>query len=1406
MESVFNSDFVKSSAGKLDEVFGTNLFAKSADAAANYFGNTVGDSLDGLKEKIQDTFKTNDMVFIGGVQESIADIDKAWSDYTATIEADQNMFIDIQEQLVKEGEEAERLGIKIGDLEDHKLKLAKADLEAAEAAKRLSDAEAERLERIRVLERQSTIGDGKGSLERMSKAMDIVAEAKGKVDPTAASINKLNKDMKILQSTMNSAPDDAKKMAKAIEGLNVKLVGQRAALAKLQVADAGGEYGILTQEVNDTLSSIEALSLGLKEQPEHMGRLAEAWKILAEAKAELSKTDTQKALDKLNEGFDQTIKYTDRLISHYKILGDAEEEAAVRAAILADANDEQIKALRAKLAEVKKFNAEMDFTETLDKSLKAMLDGFGGLGDDIVKGVAQGDWSGLGDSIGSILGDAVSTILGKSLSTSLFSSLGALAGPLGSLLGGIVGSVIQGVISGDLFGEVEDPTDKLQAKLGTGGVLGDTTKKTEAIANSLDMIEDTNAKILGVNTGMLQALRSLRQDISKGAALVARATPEAQAGINAPSVGNVLDTKGGVGLAGSLAMSSITGAQAAIFTGGLSLLSSFNGFAGKVGEFANDTVNVLTLGLFNKLGDWLGGSSKKVDEGVIILGGAIGDLVNNTVSQAYATFRVKDWAGDKGSLKTQTNPFNEVINNQLGLIFQDINDSVVATAQGLGLNMSEIKAALATFEVADIKISTEGLSTDELTKAWETAFGDVFDNLSEHVLPFVKDFAQIGESFGDTATRLSTELSLVNEAFASIGITMETMGDLYAFPKFLGVFGEAMAGVAIPAELLLKAADDLVNAVGGVEAFSDALAGFEANFLSEADNFANLGRRLGTAMGDLPLPETRDGFVALMKAQNGLDAQSIQNRATMLQLQGAADGYYDTLEDWSDRISDAFLGMTGTEIDATSLADYLAQVKAGTITIDELTASMTANVAATQGMADIQSLTLRLQKLTMSEADFLNLTRMNEIDSMRELGNATEAINLLTLIYAEEDLAKQTEETAKAEEALTVARLDATNAAIDAFYKIGFQAFNADGLALTGEQITEAASNLVNGVGDLASFNEAVNTFSTNFITAEAKLSASTNKLTSKFAEFGLEVPATREGFTALMQSLNAMNASGQIGISTMLTLTAAADDYYKNQEALASRMFDLDLRLLRAQGKESEALSKTRQKELDSVTDTEKAILLQIYAAEDLNTMREDELSIQDQLTDVKDRLNASYRDEISNLEGVRDTMRGLGDSLRDFGTELSLGDLSSLSPQDQLARARKEFDLTASAAQSGDESALGRLQAVSQAFLNESREFQGSGGTFAQDFAKVQEVISNSASVADLQASQAERQRVLLEKQLQRQEENNAETRSIKEALLALIAVQRETGVLSLSELNAIGASLSILESNSSLSTSQL
>jgi hypothetical protein len=795
-----------------------------------------------------------------------------------------------------------------------------------------------------------------------------------------------------------------------------------------------------------------------------------------------------------------------------------------------------------------------------------------------------------------------------------------------------------------------------------------------------------------------------------------------------------------------------------------------------------------------------------VDEGVIILGGAIGDLINNTVSQAYATFRVKDWVGDKGKLKTQTNPFDEVINNQIGLIFQDINDSVVAAAQGLGLNMTEINAALSTFEVADIKISTEGLSTDELTKAWETAFGDVFDDLSQHVLPFVKDFGQIGESFGDTATRLSTELSLVNEAFASIGITMETMGDLNEFPRFLGVFGDAIAGAAIPAELLLKAADDLVNAVGGVEAFSDALSGFEANFLSEADNFANLGRRLGTAMGDLPLPETRDGFVALIKAQNGLDAQSIQNRATLLQLQGAADSYYDTLEDWSERISEAFEGMTGTEIDAASLSDYLDQVKAGTISIDDLTASMVANVAATQEMADIQSLTLRLQKLTMSEADFLNLTRMNEIDSMRELGNAAEAIDLLTLIYAAEDLAKQTEETTKAEEALTAARLDATNAAIAAYDKIGFQAFNVDGLALTSEQITEAANNLVNGVGDLASFNEAVNIFSTNFITAEAKLSNSTTKLTDKFAEFGLTVPATRGEFAALMQSLNAMSASGQMGISTMLTLTAAADDYYKNQEALASRMFDLDLRLLKAQGKEAEALSKTRQKELDSVTDTEKAILLQIYAAEDLNAMREDELSVQDQLKDVKDRLNASYKDEIANLEQVRNSMQSLGDSLRDFGADLAIGDLSALSPQDQLERARKEFNLTASAAQSGDESALGRLQAVSQAFLNESREFQGSGGTFAQDFAKVQEVISNSASVADLQASQAERQRVLLERQLQRQEENNAETRSIKEALLALIAVQKETGVLSLSELNAIGNSLSILESNSSLSTSQL
>lgn len=107
-----------------------------------------------------------------------------------------------------------------------------------------------------------------------------------------------------------------------------------------------------------------------------------------------------------------------------------------------------------------------------------------------------------------------------------------------------------------------------------------------------------------------------------------------------------------------------------------------------------------------------------------------------------------------------------------------------------------------------------------------------------------------------------------------------------------------------------------------------------------------------------------------------------------------------------------------------------------------------------------------------------------------------------------------------------------------------------------------------------------------------------------------------------------------------------------------------------------------------------------------------------QDMLGVAKEQLQAA-QSAVSVTERVLE-------SLKSFNSSLPLGNLTTLSPLQQAAEARRQFDDLAARALRGDKDAAGGLGGAATAFLEASRAVNASGVNYAADFNRVREIVA--------------------------------------------------------------------------------
>lgn len=700
----------------------------------------------------------------------------------------------------------------------------------------------------RLSEQEKEVLANNGSLERFSDRID---DARNKISLAEGVIEATRKEQTEFWKEIDKGSDAAERERNELEELISALQQQAAAIGEtnrqtdLRVAKDLNANDTQKEAINQAYNAIEAEEARQEAIKKSAQATIEADR--AQRDYETSVSSLINKLDPLGAAFESSYQSQQLLI-----------RAAQDGLIDEDQRDNLIKNLVEGMAEGGEKASEA-FTNPFEQAA-------GRVSQAVQSAIVSGEWDTIGDAIGNTLASSISSIIDTSITKSLSRDLTAQSGIgqqlaaafAGPLVGAVAGGAIQLAINelDDYFSDDWDPTAARQAANGTGTVLGDLNAKSESIRRAVEGSETGIGQLIGINQGMLYALQNLQSGISGASDRVARGSRGVS--IGAPGV-----------MSGGDFFNNVTGGALPLFDETLGLAF----------DFFDEATNILTLGLVD-LGDLIGGKSKKRDEGIRIIGGYLTDLIDETVVQAYATFRVKKNFLDDYDTKERFQRIGGDVERQFSAVFESLFDTVLEAGVAIGYDEQAVLDALGQGTIGTARISLEGLSAERQKEELEAFFSGVFDDMAGGIFPFLDEFQQAGEGLGETLVRVANLVQVTDEAVNRLGLQFDVLSG----------------------RDLVAASERLIEASGGIEQFISSMQGFIGNFATEARQFelsqSDLTRSLEQA--GLQLPQTRQGFFELLQAQDAATASGADNVALLLRIQSVADQYYTSLEDYQD--------------------------------------------------------------------------------------------------------------------------------------------------------------------------------------------------------------------------------------------------------------------------------------------------------------------------------------------------------------------------------------------------------------------------------------------------------------------------------------------------------------------------
>lgn len=264
--------------------------------------------------------------------------------------------------------------------------------------------------------------------------------------------------------------------------------------------------------------------------------------------------------------------------------------------------------------------------------------------------------------------------------------------------------------------------------------------------------------------------------------------------------------------------------------------------------------------------------------------------------------------------------------------------------------------------------------------------------------------------------------------------------------------------------------------------------------------------------------------------------------------------------------------------------------------------------------------------------------------------------------------------------------------------------FASMGKSLGGMSL-EAKERLVEAAGGLDEFASSAKSFMQNFYSENEQRDATKAKLAPVLAQYGLSTEGAdaRKLFRDFVVGLD---ATTEAGAATHATLMSVQQAFFDVTDAASSQRADL-------------------QEQLDQLTMT---------SAELLAKQR-----------DALDESNRSLFDMVQSAQKLADTSSGLTtfrDAARSLYDSLSTGSLSILTPEQQEAELRSQYEKIKAAAMSGDTIAQGKFSDALTAWLTASQKLNSGDSTYQADFAQGQQDAAAAAAWASQQVDVAQAQ----------------------------------------------------------------
>lgn len=642
-------------------------------------------------------------------------------------------------------------------------------------------------------------------------------------------------------------------------------------------------------------------------------------------------------------------------------------------------------------------------------------------------------------------------------------------------------------------------------------------------------------------------------------------------------------------------------------------------------------------------------SSNVVGSGINLSGGQLADLIANGVSgalyQIVQTTRTNSGFFGIGASTRTTNSevttgIDQGLSQEFSRVLASLRDGVLTAAGELGLTGAE--AVLDAFQVNLGRISFEGMSSSEINDTLNAVFSAVGDDMARAILPGLDAFQRAGEGLLETLSRLATEYRTVDVTLQSIGMTFGAVG---------------LSSI--------EARTRLVELVGGLDAFTEGASFFAENFLTEAQRIAPVQAAVTAELTRLGLATdiTRTQFADLVMGLDVSTTAGAEMFAALMRLAPALDQTLRYTEDMVGGVVDAVdlsnqrrqleislmeaTGDTAGALAARRAAELAAmdaslrplqeQIYAALDLAEATRAATAAQEEAARAAADLaaqrRDLEIQLMEAQGDAAGALAARRALEVAALDETLRPLQlaiyaALDLAAaadaLAQAQADAAAAAEEAARAAAALASQRrdleidlMDATGnaaGALAARRQLELEALDASLRPL--QEAIYAAQDLATAADALATAQAAAAQAAEAEAQRVAQIASTRRDLEVQLMDAqGRSADAVAARRAMELEALDASLRPLQEAIYAALDLAAAADalataaaDAAAAAEAeadrlaqIASQRADLQIQLMEAEGRSSEALAARRALEIAALNESLRPLQEAIFAALDL-------------------------------------------------------------------------------------------------------------------------------------------------------------------------------------------------------------